>query len=147
MTHAIVHCARSWLGTRFHHQGRLKKTALHKGGVDCLGLLVGVAAELGLHALTAADETNYSHHPDAVRLRKRLSALLTPILSDQIAPGDVLLLDIDGNPQHLALVSDIGGALGIIHAYAPARAVVEHQLDAWWQKRIEAAFRIINPIV
>ena len=38
MNDAIVTCARSWIGTRFHHQGRLKKTQSHKGGVDCLGL-------------------------------------------------------------------------------------------------------------
>jgi hypothetical protein len=33
-SHPIVACARSWIGTRFHHQGRLKKADGHKGGVD-----------------------------------------------------------------------------------------------------------------
>ncbi len=39
----IAAASRSWIGTAFHHQGRTKKTTGHKGGVDCLGLLVGVA--------------------------------------------------------------------------------------------------------
>jgi len=200
MTHPIVATARGWIGTRFHHQGRLRKTESHKGGVDCLGLLAGVAAELDLRGpdgkpLIAADETDYAHQPDTKRLYARLSALLTPIPQGGISPGDILLLSIDESPQHLAIVSDFsatfplpsgeGGAtrcasaparrerrvrehqhtdkhnmfqcphpsplpggegtgLGIIHAYAPARAVVEHLLDDWWRQRIEAAFRAIS---
>lgn len=154
----IVACARGWIGTRFHHQGRLKKTENHKGGVDCLGLLVGVAAELDLRAadglsLTSFDKADYPHQPDAARLRERLLQLLTPIPIGDILPGDIVLLNIDGNPQHLAIVSDFsnpsplkgeGIRLSLIHAYAPARAVVEHGLDGWWQEKIEAAFRVAS---
>jgi cell wall-associated NlpC family hydrolase len=148
MNHVIVACARGWIGTRFHHQGRVKKTQHHKGGVDCLGLLAGVANELRLRGpegnpLTLADETNYSHQPDAVRLKERLSELLMPVAEDHLTPGDIVLLRIDDSPQHLAIISDIAGGLGLIHAYAPARAVVEHQLDEYWRQRIEAAFRIL----
>jgi hypothetical protein len=32
--------ARTWIGTPFHHQGRLKGV-----GCDCLGLIVGVAED------------------------------------------------------------------------------------------------------
>jgi len=147
MTHLIVACARGWIGTRFHHQGRLRKTAEHAGGVDCLGLLAGVADELGLRGknneiLSAADETDYSHQPDATRLRAKLVRLLEPVALGAIVPGDILLLRIEGSPQHLAIVSDCEEGLGMIHAYAPARAVVEHRLDGWWQDKIEAAFRI-----
>ncbi len=34
----VVRTARTWLGTPYHHQGRLKGV-----GVDCAGLLIGVA--------------------------------------------------------------------------------------------------------
>jgi cell wall-associated NlpC family hydrolase len=147
MNQAIVNCARSWLGTRFHHQGRLKRSATHKGGVDCLGLLVGVAAELKLAApdgslLIEADERHYPHAPDTARLMRRLAQLLRPVPPEQISPGDILLLRVDGSPQHLAIASGGPEGPGIIHAYAPARAVVEHRLDAWWRERIEAVFRI-----
>ncbi|MFW0776983.1 MAG: C40 family peptidase [Rickettsiales bacterium] len=143
----IVMVARSWIGTRFHHQGRQKKTEKHKGGVDCLGLLVGVAGELGLHLsdgtpLASFDSTNYSHYPNTTELMHKLARLLDPIPTEETLAGDVLLLRIDESPQHLAIVSNYQSGLGMIHAYAPARAVVEHSLDTWWMKRIKAAYRI-----
>ncbi len=139
--HDIVHAARGWLGTRFHHQGRLKKSATARGGVDCLGLLIGVAGELNL-PFTQYDETSYSHYPDTERLRHHLTTLLQEISVESIEPGDILLFSIDGNPQHLAIVGEISGELSIIHSYAPARAVVEHVLDEWWRERVVAAFRV-----
>lgn len=147
VNHAIVARARGWLGTRFHHQGRLKRTEAHKGGVDCLGLLVGVADELQLRdvhglLLSASDELDYSHQPDSRKLKRTLDTILLPVSSEAIMPGDIVLLRVEHSPQHLAIVSDCGGKLGIIHAFAPARAVVEHPLDDLWQGRIEAAYRI-----
>jgi len=143
----VVACARSWLGTRFHHQGRIKKTDSHKGGVDCLGLLVGVADELSLTSVSGQklqdlDETDYSHYPDSAHLRVQLEKNLIAIPIDSIGEGDILLMNIDDHPQHLGIVSELGGHLGLIHAYAPARAVVEHTLDGYWLSRIEASFCI-----
>ena len=149
MAEPIVACARSWIGTRFHHQGRVKKTDIHKGGVDCLGLLVGVARELDLVgnngvSFADADEIDYSHQPNTKRMYSVLSQLLTLVTIANMRNGDVVLLRIDDSPQHLGIISNFGDGLGLIHAYAPAKAVVEHMLDAWWRERIEAVFRIIN---
>ncbi len=141
MNNQIVSAARGWVGTRFHHQGRLKKTATHKGGVDCLGLLIGVGAELGL-PLAAHDDASYSHYPDTEKLRATLAGLMQEIPALEARIGDIALISIDNNPQHLGIISDYAGGLGIIHAYAPARAVVEHALDAWWQEKIIVAFRV-----
>jgi cell wall-associated NlpC family hydrolase len=142
MNKDIVACARGFLGTRFHHQGRLKKSDTHKGGVDCLGLLIGVAAELNL-PFSKYDETSYSHYPDTEKLRQNLASVMQEISRENIKIGDVLLLNIDGNPQHLAIVSELADELAIIHAYAPARAVVEHVLDGWWRERIVTVFRVV----
>lgn len=149
MTSNIVACAREWVGTRFHHQGRLKKTATHKGGVDCLGLLVGVARELDLRdahnqPLADFDRADYTHLPDTDYLRQMLSSLLMEIPIGSIAPGNILLLTIDGRPQHMGIASDLGGHLGLIHAYAPARAVVEHVLDGTWRARIAGLYRLTS---
>ena len=143
----IVRAARGWLGTRFHHQGRLKKSPAHPGGVDCLGLLVGVARELELkdgagRMLYAQDECDYSHQPDTQRLMTRLKDVLIPIPRGSIAEGYVVLLKIDGSPQHLGIIGRSEVGLTLIHAYAPARAVVEHALEEWWLQRIEAVFTI-----
>lgn len=142
----IAACARGWVGTRFHHQGRLKKTASHGGGVDCLGLLVGVAQELDLRKqdgapLAALDQTDYGHYPDTEYLQKKLTSALYPVGVSHITQGYIVLFAIEQAPQHLAIISDLGGRMGMIHAYAPARAVVEHELDEAWRARIVAAYR------
>lgn len=146
----IVQAARGWIGTRFHHQGRVKKTSSHRGGVDCLGLLIGVAKELRLEArcgtpLAALDDTAYPHSPDTIRLQQVLRSALQEIPVGGIEAGDVVLLRVEDSPQHLAIVSSDNERLGIIHAYAPARAVVEHALDTEWNSRIEGAFRYLHP--
>jgi len=142
MENDIAQAARSWIGTRFHHQGRLKKSYNHKGGVDCLGLLIGVSNELNL-PYSKYDEHNYSHYPDIDKLRKTLSYAMQEIEVKDIISGDILLLNIDENPQHLAIVGERSGELTIIHSYAPARSVVEHVIDDWWHIRIVAAYRAI----
>lgn len=144
---AIVACARGWLGTRFHHQGRLKKTREHAGGVDCLGLLVGVAKELKLQdvnglPLSLHDVFTYPHLPDVEKLQQSLCNCLELISIDQMCVGDVALIRISERPQHLAILTDFNNGPGVIHAYAPAKKVVERALDAWWKERIYRAYRI-----
>lgn len=138
--------ARKFLGVRFEHQGR---DPGH--GLDCLGLLLIVAERAGLEfdGLTpmALDRRDYRLRPDAAQLELQLRRLLNPIEPSRAALGDVVLLSIDGSPQHLALLSDypLPGELGMIHAYAVARKVVEHRYDAHWRKATHAAFEL--PVV
>ncbi|GER07176.1 hypothetical protein GCM10007972_18040 [Iodidimonas muriae] len=129
MADEIVTAARRWLGTPFHHQGRVRGV-----GVDCAGLVIGVARELDLMCI---DVTGYGHRPDDTEMERLVRAHLTEIPLAEAGLGDVLLLLIDGRPQHLAIRTDIG----MIHAYAPARKVVEHRIDDSWASRIVAAFR------
>ena len=142
---AIVRSARSYIGTRFCHQGRRKASQYDRGGVDCLGLLVGVARECALMKdgmpLCAFDECDYGHIPDAKRLYKALNVHLLKVEKTQVKPADVLLIEMDSSPQHVGIVADGKYGLNVIHAYAPARGVVEHRLDdEWWQK-VKAVFR------
>jgi hypothetical protein len=37
------------------------------------------------------------------------------------------------------------GEMGMIHAYAPARKVVEHRYDPQWRRQTYAAYRILQP--
>jgi hypothetical protein len=150
-----VKMARSWLGTRYRHQGRRKKNDKDVGGVDCLGLLMGVAKELNLcdklgEPLIQHNHNIYSKQPDANFMLYYLSAAMEqkPLDGLKLMPADVLLLEMDGNAQHLALCSDGDawgeGEIGMIHAYAPARMVVEHRLDEQWKARIHACFQLID---
>lgn len=134
--------ARTWLGTAFAHQGRRKASDTDKGGVDCLGLLVKVADECGVvfGNMCAAhlDQTDYGHYPDERRLFRALSLYLTPC--ETIQKDAVLLMRIDGRNQHLGIVGERAGRLTLIHAYAPARKVVEHGLDDAWKNKIIKCF-------
>jgi cell wall-associated NlpC family hydrolase len=148
----IVRVARTWIGTRYHHQGRLKADPpRHRGGVDCLGLLAGVAQELDLRdgkgvALATFDRTDYAHCVAGEPLRETLRGLLREKKAGELAPGDVVLFALDRAPQHLAIASRAAsGEAGwhMVHAYATARGVVEHRLDDAWRARIVALFTLI----
>lgn len=145
--------ARSWLGTKFHHQGRLKKSKDNQGGCDCIGLIIGIASRLQLLSkleggllLKDYDNISYPKMPDGQNLYYQLSLHLKEINIEQLQVGDILLFKFNENPQHVALISNnttcnSGKALNIIHAYIKAKKVVEHRLDEIWQKRIISAFR------
>ncbi|AIF81410.1 NlpC/P60 family phage cell wall peptidase [endosymbiont of Acanthamoeba sp. UWC8] len=137
----IVEQARTWLGTAFHHQGRIKGI-----GCDCLGLIVGVADELNLKdkdgiRLSSYDEINYSKEPDSNHLTAKLMSILIEVPTSEIEPGDIGLFLINNNPQHLAIISNYGGKRGIIHSEARARKVVEHYFDEEWNERLTKVFR------
>lgn len=126
----VVHEARSWLGTPFHHQGRLKGT-----GVDCAGVIVGVLSAL---EISTVDVQGYGHRPDTRQLEQLCHAHLTEVGLEDALPGDVLLITIDHAPQHMAFMTDIG----MLHAYAQRRKVVEHIIDQDWTEKITAVFKI-----
>ncbi len=146
MTQPIIATARTWVGTRFTHQGRRKATAQDAGGVDCLGLLIGVAEECGLRfaglAASALDKRDYGHYPDEARLYTTLAKHLIEVKDRGPRAGDIALLSIDKRNQHLAIIGSDGPRLTLIHAYAPARKVIEHGLDESWKARITALFAL-----
>lgn len=124
----IVAIARSYVGTPFLHQGRVPGF-----GLDCAGVVVCVARELGLDG--DFKEVPYGKYPHGATLQRLCDVHMDPV--SLFGPGDVLLMAWEAEPQHLAIASDIG----IIHSYAKARKVVEHALDPVWRSRIRAAYR------
>lgn len=133
----IIDEARSWKGTPVHHQGR-KKGA----GVDCLGLIVGIARDLGLKV---QDRTDYSKAGDIKKLEAEMRRQLVEIDPREAKPGDILVFQPSARDRtpHVALITD----RGILHAYnAQGRSnqsgkVVEHVLNEKWRRRISSAFR------
>lgn len=130
----IVNAAREYLGTPFHHQGRVKGV-----GVDCAGLLVCVGRDLGLNVF---DDVTYAHEPDPALLRMMLASQLKIVNPhQQPEPGDIVLMRWGAAHSqaatHLGIVSDIG----LIHAYAPAHKVVETSIDDDIRRSIVGRFR------
>ena len=115
----IIAAARTWLGTPWRHQGRLKGVA-----VDCGGLILGVDKELGLLDF---DTRAYGRIPDGQQLRalceqhlcrKHIGDLASSseAVGQAIMPGDVLLMRFTRHLQHLAFVGDRGEPFSLIHA-------------------------------
>ena len=130
----IVAEARSYIGTPFQHQARLKGV-----GIDCVGLVIGVAHALGLSEFDTAD---YGRQPNPVAMGAALDAHLDRVNLSDIRPGDILWLRMIREPMHVAIVTEID-PLRIVHAYQrPGLSrCVEQGVDAAWRRRIVACFR------
>lgn len=125
----IASC-RTYLGTRYWHKGRSRT------GVDCSGLVVAAARDLGL---TVYDDTDYQEHVDAGRFRAALLRNCYEIPWAQARPGDLLLFrSRDGNPQHLAVLTS---PRTMIHAWDAADKVCEHPINRGWRDNLETCFR------
>ena len=128
----IVAAARGWLGVPWRHQGRSRR------GVDCVGLLVCVARELGV---PVRDFTAYARHADTFDFVEHFRRNLKPVRLPEKAPGDVLVFAESAYPCHCGILSERYGAPHLIHAHALRRRVVEEPLAGEWPARLRLAFR------
>lgn len=115
----IITTARQYIGTPWQHQARLKGV-----GVDCTGLVVCVARDLGV---TLHDRRAYGRRAEADPVLLRyLDGQCRRVDRPQL--GDIMVFWWNQNtrrPQHVGIRTDVG----IIHAYALARSVCEHTID------------------
>lgn len=123
--------ARSWIGVPFTHQGR------SRDGVDCVGLVICVARELGLVPMDA-DANGYRRAPDGSMLEQ------CDVWLDR-SPLDVAhvaAIRFSVAPQHLAiLVPHHHNGQAFVHALQRNGAVVSHRVDATWRDRIVQGYR------
>ena len=119
----IVEEARTWLGVRFRHQGR------NRQGVDCAGLVIVIANQLGL---TDFETKNYSRRTtgDPFVMHFHAAGMVEVPLSD-IRPGDVVLTEDQHFPCHCGFVGEDRFGLTFIHAHGRRRKVVEQPLADW----------------
>jgi cell wall-associated NlpC family hydrolase len=125
----IVEEARSYLGTKWVHQGRTRN------GIDCAGLVVCVGNNLGL---IAYDRNDYQRYPDGsafLHFFTEGGGLQKPVLSAKA--GDIMVLREGAYPCHTSIVSEKRGQLYIIHSFIVRKQVVEEPLTgAWLAKRV-----------
>ena len=132
----IVAEARAWARapTAWRHQASRKGV-----GADCIGLIAGVARELGIDGAAEFDRSvkGYGREPDPVQTLRWCAQLLEP--ATELLPGNILYLRVPkvAHPMHFALVAD-GGRM--IHAHVTAGRVVEHRLDDVWRSRVARVF-------
>lgn len=111
--------ARSWIGTPYHHHGRVKGA-----GVDCAQILIAVFAACGV--IDAFDPGAYAHDWHLHRGEEIYADWLDQY-GDRITapePGDVALFRFGRTYSHGGIVVPDG----IIHAYI-GRGVILSRLD------------------
>ena len=128
----IISIARETLGTPFRHQGRVVGL-----GLDCAGVALYVAGRLGLETI---DVVGYGTTPANGMLEETLDQQPCLVEVNDRQPGDILLMRIFHEPQHLAIFT--GGT--IIHSYANVGICCEHDLDDRWKSLIIKAYRFIG---
>lgn len=123
----VVREALTWLGTPYHHHGRIKGA-----GVDCLMLLCEVYARCGL--VPPVDPGSYAHdwhlHRSEELYARGLMDYASRVEARPPAPGDIVLFKFGRTFSHGGVVVDAGanlrGAL-IVHSYL-GRGVVATRL-------------------
>ena len=133
---AIVAAARAALDTPFKHEGRQAGI-----GLDCAGLLVHVAREVGLEPL---DRFGYARMPVNGQIEEALQAhvdagILVRASITDMRPGDLFLMRFAGEKasRHLGICA--GDTM--IHAWAIVRKVCEHRIDETWRRSIVRIYR------
>lgn len=134
----IVEQARACLGTPFHHLGRQPGV-----GLDCAGLIICVARSLGVVA-PDFDVPVYARQPDGHSLIKLCDRHMRRVPQARMQPGDVIVVIVDRDPQHMGFLGDYRhGGLSIIHAASRADGkgeVIETRLMFSRAQRFVAAY-------
>lgn len=129
----IVREARSWLGTPFHHQGRVKGV-----GVDCAGVAVEVAKACGLEW---SDAQGYGRLPYRGLFTKTIEAVTDPVDLADVLPGDLMVFTWRDDPQHVAIVTRVGSTIQMVHAWQQATVCAENVFDETWRSRLTGCRR------
>ena len=130
---AVIAFARSMKGTRFGHMKRSLRS------VDCAGLILLALQSIGRKTV---DIAAYGRTPHKDGLREAVRANLGEPVTDGIRPGDVLLMRMNVEPTHVALVAEhekIG--LTLIHTDSTIGQVVEHSYRSPWVERTVEVYR------
>lgn len=134
-----VEIARSYIGTPYHHQGRLKNH-----GVDCVGLLICVAREMK-YVSENWDITGYESQPDGISLMKYMREVFQEIPKEDMQPGDFISVAFEKYPQHVGIIADYKyGGLSIVHASGKHLKVIETKLIFSDQMKFSGAFRYMK---
>lgn len=134
---AIVHIARSWIGTPYHHQASLKGV-----GCDCFGLVRGVWREL-YDAAEPEDVPTYSRDwAEATGEETMIEAARRHMIEIAVADaraGDVMIFRLRDYyvAKHSVILTGSGR---MIHA-TEGTPVCEVHLSAWWLRHAGGAFR------
>lgn len=122
----VIAEARKWVGVKFRHQGR------NRGGIDCVGLPIVVACDLGLLP-RKFEVQNYGRLPSA-ELIERL--MVHCVRLPKAIPGSLVAIAWTKTAAHVALCT--GDTL--IHSYESVGEVIEHGYRGRWIRLTHSAW-------
>ena len=122
-----------FIGTPFHHQGRLPGV-----GLDCAGVVVCALNRCGY---SVADMQGYGRIPSQGIFGAAVESQCDRIQQSEVRPGDLMMFAFRDEPQHIAIVSAVNPTM-LIHAYSDVGKVVENGLDATWQGRLRGCYSL-----
>lgn len=135
---AIVAEARTWKGTKFQHQGRLKGI-----GIDCIGLLFGVGRALELVNITDEEFKRYAGYKGRPSPRMMLEAMDRFLVKrdtprEELAPiGSIAWISWrEDLGMHVAIRSEQHGRPYMIHSFQTVGGCVEHGFVPPWPGRV-----------
>lgn len=130
----VVAETRSWIGTRWVHQGRSRH------GIDCIGLVVVVRQALGVGEY---DIAGYPRAPDGTFMSHFFAAGGARIQIPQAQPADLLLFKDARAPCHVGIITARDGdVMYMIHAAAGHHKVLEEQVMGEWRRKWVAAIQM-----
>ena len=141
----IINIANSWIGTKFHYTGRIKKNNYNKGGVDCIGLIIEVGKECGSKingkSLKYYDYLTYSQYPNCGEMQQFLNKYFLKINKDELQSGDLIYFNFNNKLEHIAIYDKERNA--IIHCSASAKKVFCESITDYWEEKIIGYYRYI----
>jgi len=140
---SVLEAMQQYIGLPFQYQGRGQVLADGtRAGVDCVGLLLRIAWDVGL---ALEDSADYQSIADAARLTAELERQLLVIPLPDLQPGDVVQWREStapySPPGNVALVGWQQDRLTLVAALL-RRGVVEFGLRPPWPSRLVAAYRL-----
>lgn len=126
----VVDEVRSWMGTPFRDQGRLKGIAC-----DCVGLGIAAARAAGVsEELIAQIPHDYTNRPHGDDFRRIIERYCVKVELADAKIADLALLAWRRFPMHMGVVGNylhkgIGAPFSLIHSDMSAGRVSEFRLD------------------
>lgn len=129
---AIVELAREFIGTPWKHMGRTGT------GIDCVGLIITVGRQLGLHEYP--DDVAYTRQSmgrDLIQPFVRHGERVPDLTG--LKDGDILIMKDMLFPHHTGFLASNGATKSVIHACVFRGVVVEDTMtEEHWKKLITA---------
>ena len=129
----IVRVAKTYIGTPFHHLGRIKNI-----GIDCIGIVLGIAKELSIPLIIHPDFERYGRRTRNLSLLQYMDEQFVKI--DRREVGSIAVSwhnRITKEPSHVGIVTSIG----MVHTNCDLMITIEEHWSPKWATRIVGYFK------